>query len=100
MIRPMRRAFEWLEKPFDAGEIGNFQLKIDPLYDGLRDDPRYARPLARIGLTPWPVFAYPIRKVSGILAAVFVFVHLYDKSIREPRAFRKVYSDGIPERRR
>ena len=45
-------AFYWLEKSFDAGEIGNLQLKIDPLFDGLRDDPRYARLLARIGLTP------------------------------------------------
>jgi DNA-binding winged helix-turn-helix (wHTH) protein/TolB-like protein len=45
-------AFMWLEKSFDAGDIGNLQLKIDPLYDGLRDDPRYARLLARIGLTP------------------------------------------------
>jgi DNA-binding winged helix-turn-helix (wHTH) protein/TolB-like protein/tetratricopeptide (TPR) repeat protein len=45
-------AFKWLEKSFDIGEIGNLQLKIDPLYDGLRDDPRYARLLARIGLTP------------------------------------------------
>ena len=45
-------AFHWLEKSFDMGEIGNLQLKIDPLYDGLRDDPRYARLLARIGMTP------------------------------------------------
>jgi hypothetical protein len=45
-------AFMWLEKSFDAGDIGNLQLKIDPLYDSLRDDPRYARLLARIGLTP------------------------------------------------
>jgi DNA-binding winged helix-turn-helix (wHTH) protein/TolB-like protein len=45
-------AFMWLEKSFDAGEMGNLQLKIDPLYDSLRDDPRYARLLARIGLTP------------------------------------------------
>ena len=45
-------AFYWLEKSFEMGEIGNLQLKIDPLYDGLRDDPRYARLLARIGLTP------------------------------------------------
>lgn len=45
-------AFMWLEKSFDQGEMGNLQLKIDPLYDGLRDDPRYAQLLARIGLTP------------------------------------------------
>ncbi|HEX6126315.1 MAG TPA: tetratricopeptide repeat protein, partial [Pyrinomonadaceae bacterium] len=45
-------AFMWLEKSFDQGEMGNLQLKIDPLYDGLRDDPRYAELLARIGLTP------------------------------------------------
>jgi hypothetical protein len=45
-------AFMWLEKSFDKGEMGNLQLKIDPLYDGLRDDPRYPQLLARIGLTP------------------------------------------------
>jgi Tfp pilus assembly protein PilF len=45
-------AFLWLEKSFDQGEMGNLQLKIDPLYDGLRDDPRYAQLLTRIGLTP------------------------------------------------
>jgi DNA-binding winged helix-turn-helix (wHTH) protein/TolB-like protein len=45
-------AFLWLERSFEAGESGNLQLKIDPLYDGLRDDPRYPKLLARIGLTP------------------------------------------------
>ena len=45
-------AFTWLERSFEKGEMGNLQLKIDPLYDGLRDDPRYPRLLARIGLTP------------------------------------------------
>jgi hypothetical protein len=41
-----------LEKSFDNGDIGNLLLKIDPLYDGLRDDPRDFRLLARIGLAP------------------------------------------------
>ena len=45
-------AFMWLNRSIDAGEMGNLQLKIDPLFDVLRDDPRYPALLARIGLKP------------------------------------------------
>jgi hypothetical protein len=45
-------AFIWLEKVFDARDISIVQFKVDPAYDLLRDDPRYAQLLSRIGQTP------------------------------------------------
>lgn len=44
--------FQALERAFENKEPGILQLKIDPLYDGIRDDPRFAGMLSRIGLTP------------------------------------------------
>jgi DNA-binding winged helix-turn-helix (wHTH) protein/TolB-like protein len=45
-------AFVWLEKAFERGDPALIQLKIDPIYDVLRDDPRYARLLRRMNLQP------------------------------------------------
>ena len=45
-------AFTWLEKVFDRRDISVVQFKIEPNYDILRDDPRYAQLLARIGQAP------------------------------------------------
>ena len=45
-------AFTWLEKAFEQGDPALIQLKIDPVYDVLRDDPRYARLLRRMNLQP------------------------------------------------
>ena len=45
-------AFYWLGKRIDEADPGVLQYKIDPMYDSLRDDPRYAQLLSRIGLTP------------------------------------------------
>ena len=45
-------AFEWLERAYaERSQALNF-LKMDPVYDSLRADPRYADLARRIGLTP------------------------------------------------
>lgn len=45
-------AFPWLEKTFELHDPSTIQFKIEPTYDILRDDPRYAELLGRIGLQP------------------------------------------------
>jgi len=44
------RAFEWLEKAYSAHDGWLVYLKVDPVFDHLRSDPRYADLLRRIGL--------------------------------------------------
>ena len=46
------RTFEWLEKAFEERSWGMFRLKVDPRFDGMRSDPRFARLLRRMGLEP------------------------------------------------
>jgi TolB-like protein len=41
-----------LKRAVDAHEPAAIQLKIEPLYDGLRDDPRFADLVRSIGLSP------------------------------------------------
>ncbi|HKP70966.1 MAG TPA: winged helix-turn-helix domain-containing protein [Pyrinomonadaceae bacterium] len=51
-LRDKDNAFLWLNKLFDRRDISILQFKIEPAYDFLRDDPRYAQLLARIGQRP------------------------------------------------
>jgi serine/threonine-protein kinase len=44
------KAFEWLQISFDNHDTGTLTLLIDPLLRGLRDDPRYKKLLAKLGL--------------------------------------------------
>ncbi len=44
------RAFEWLERAYALRDPGLVQLSVDPLIDGIRDDPRYASLVDRLGL--------------------------------------------------
>jgi serine/threonine-protein kinase len=44
------RAFEWLEKVFQERNSVLVYLKVDPRWDSLRSDPRFADLLRRIGL--------------------------------------------------
>ena len=43
-------AFEWLEKAAEARDPLLCYLKVGPIYDPIRNDPRYACLLHRIGL--------------------------------------------------
>jgi TolB-like protein/DNA-binding winged helix-turn-helix (wHTH) protein/Flp pilus assembly protein TadD len=47
-------AFEWLEKGYEARSIGlgGIDLKVNPVFDSLRSDPRFADILRRINLQP------------------------------------------------
>jgi serine/threonine protein kinase/tetratricopeptide (TPR) repeat protein len=44
------KAFEWLEKMFEAHEYAILLLKVDPYFDPLHSDPRFADLLRRMGL--------------------------------------------------
>ncbi|HEY8559878.1 MAG TPA: winged helix-turn-helix domain-containing protein [Pyrinomonadaceae bacterium] len=45
-------AFFHFKKLFEARDASMLQFKVDPAYDALRDDPRYAELLQMIGLQP------------------------------------------------
>jgi hypothetical protein len=46
------KAFEWLEKAYLQRDFQLGRLKVWPVVDNLRSDPRYADLLRRIGLPP------------------------------------------------
>jgi TolB-like protein/Tfp pilus assembly protein PilF len=48
------KAFEWLQIAFDNHDTGTLTLLVDPLLRGLRDDPRYNKLLAKLGLPARP----------------------------------------------
>jgi tetratricopeptide (TPR) repeat protein len=47
------RAFEWLEKAFEARDWQMALLNVEPLFDTVRSDPRFAALVARVGLPRW-----------------------------------------------
>jgi TolB-like protein/tetratricopeptide (TPR) repeat protein len=46
------QAFAWLNKEYEAHSVGLTSLKVCPLYDSLRPDPRFADLMRRVGLAP------------------------------------------------
>jgi serine/threonine protein kinase/tetratricopeptide (TPR) repeat protein len=48
------KAFDWLEKGYEDRSVGSglFTLKVDPIFDSLRSDPRFADLLRRMNLQP------------------------------------------------
>jgi tetratricopeptide (TPR) repeat protein len=44
------RAFEWLQKAIEARDWQMGMLKVEPAFDGLRSDPRFAALVERVGL--------------------------------------------------
>jgi hypothetical protein len=44
------RAFEWLEKAFEARDWQMVLLNVEPLFDTVRPDPRFAALVERVGL--------------------------------------------------
>ena len=45
-------AFEWLEKAYNEHQPYLTLIKVEPVFDSLRSDPRFADLLSRIGLKP------------------------------------------------
>jgi tetratricopeptide (TPR) repeat protein len=43
-------AFEWLERAYEAHDSGLLALRVMPLYDRLRPDPRYQQMLRKLGI--------------------------------------------------
>ena len=43
------KAFEWLDKAYEQREGWNIQLKVDPVFDSLRSDPRFQQMLDKVG---------------------------------------------------
>jgi hypothetical protein len=49
-IRFVDEAFVWLQKAYDDRDDRLMSLKVDPFWDRLRSDPRYANLVRGIGL--------------------------------------------------
>ena len=50
-IGDIEHAFEWLEKAAEARDVLLYYLKVGPIYDKIREDPRYEALLDRVGLS-------------------------------------------------
>src|SRR5581483_1831669 len=64
------QAFGWLERSFEKHAVDLFTLKVEPMFDGLRSDPRFKDLLRRTGLAPSP---QPVRRATPRHIAVLPF---------------------------
>jgi len=46
------QTLKWLNQAYSARSVNLVYLKVEPIFDGLRSDPRFAELLRRIGLPP------------------------------------------------
>lgn len=46
------KSLEWLQKAFEERPYGLMFLKIDPVFDNMRSDPRFQELIKRVGLAP------------------------------------------------
>ena len=44
--------FAWMEKEYAEHSVGLTSLKVNPVYDSLRSDPRFQDLVRRVGLAP------------------------------------------------
>jgi hypothetical protein len=52
-FREKDSAFEWLEKGYQERSLGGGEtIKVDPVWDSLRSDPRFQDLLRRMNLQP------------------------------------------------
>ena len=51
-LEDKERAFEWLERAYEERDSWLAWLKVDPVLDDLRSDPRFADLVRRVGLPP------------------------------------------------
>jgi eukaryotic-like serine/threonine-protein kinase len=52
-LRERDKAFEWLEKGYEERSLGGGEtIRVDPVWDPLRSDPRFADLLRRMNLSP------------------------------------------------
>jgi len=42
-------AFEWLERGYEDHEVEMFWIKVEPLFEPLRNDPRWQQMLDKVG---------------------------------------------------
>jgi len=47
----MDKAFDWLDRSFEARFGPLIYLKVNPIWDPMRPDPRFADRLRRVGLS-------------------------------------------------
>lgn len=51
-LKDKENTFYWFERAAESRDVAMLQLKIDPAFDFLRDDPRYAKLLRGVGQEP------------------------------------------------